>query len=77
MAESTQQSLRERARNWTCNNVSIADHGGDTVTLLRKLADTIEQLGSIEIMDITYRKPADPAVLEISVTVYFYFLSGE
>ena len=74
MEEITQQSLREQAKSWTCNNVSITDHGGDTVTLLRKLANTIEQLGNIEIMDITYRKTTDRSASEITVTVYFYFI---
>ena len=76
MEEDTRQNLREQSKTWSCNNISITDHGGDTVTLLRKLADTIEQLGDIEIMDITYRKPTDPSVIEITLTVYFYFISA-
>jgi hypothetical protein len=67
--------LREEARNWKCNNLSITEHGGDAAALLRKAADAIEQLGDIEILDVTYRRPGDPPALELTVTVYFYFRS--
>ncbi|MCY1078897.1 hypothetical protein [Archangium lansingense] len=71
MEENKPQSLREQSRNWICNQFSITNHDGDTVTLLRKLADSIEQLGAVDIMDITYRRPPDPSITEITVTVYF------
>src|SRR4051794_17454545 len=68
-------SLREKARNWKCNNFAITEHGGDAAALLRKAADAIEQLGDIEILDVTYRRPTDPPALELTVSVYFYFRS--
>lgn len=67
--------LREEARNWTCHNLAITEHGGDAAALLRKAADAIEQLGDIEILDIAYRRPTDPPALELTVSVYFYFRS--
>jgi hypothetical protein len=67
--------LREKARNWKCLNFAITEHGGDTAALLRKAADAIVELGDIEILDITYRRPPDPPDLELTVTVYFYFRS--
>ena len=67
--------LREEARNWKCNNLAITEHGGDAAALLRKAADAIEQLGDIEILDVTYRRPTDPPALELTVSVYFYFRS--
>jgi hypothetical protein len=73
MSKSISGGLRERARNWTCQNLTVTEHGGDAAALLRKIADAIEQLGDIEILDITYRRPADPPALELTVTVYFYF----
>jgi hypothetical protein len=75
MNEDANRGLREKARNWTCNNLAITEHGGDAAALLRKAADAIEQLGDIEILDIAYRRPTDPPALELTVTVYFYFSS--
>jgi hypothetical protein len=75
MDESVPRGLREEAKNWTCNNLAITDHGGDAAKLLRKLADAIEELGDIEILNITYRPPTEPPLLEITVSLYFYFRS--
>ena len=66
--------FREEARKWTCNNFSITEHGGDAAALLRKVADAIEELGDIEILDVTFQLP-DPPALELTVSVYFYFRS--
>ena len=75
MKKDTSVSLREKARDWKCNNFSITEQGGDRVALLRKVAATIEQLGDIEVLDITYRRPPDPPDMELTMTVYFYFRS--
>jgi hypothetical protein len=75
MSKNASVGLREQARNWTCQNLSITEHSGDAAALLRKVADAVEQLGDIEILDITYRRPADPPALELTVTVYFYLRS--
>lgn len=75
MDKDSSQVLREKARNWTCHNLAITEHSGDAAALLRKAADAIEQLGDIEILDITYRRPTDPPALELTVSVYFYFRS--
>jgi hypothetical protein len=75
MDESVPRGLREKAKNWTCNNFAITDNGGDAARLLRKVADAIEQLGNIEILDITYSRPTEPPLLELTVTLYFYFRS--
>ena len=75
MNEDTSGGLREKARNWKCHQFAITEHGGDAAALLRKAADAIVQLGDIEILDVTYRRPSDPPALELTVTVYFYFRS--
>lgn len=67
--------LRDKAKNWKCHNLAITEKGGNAAALLRKVADTIEQLGDIEILDITYRRPTDPPALELTVSMYFYFRS--
>lgn len=75
MSKDATAGLREDARNWKCHNLAITEHRGDAAALLRKAADAIEQLGDIEILDVTYRPPADPPALELTVSVYFYFRS--
>lgn len=75
MDETVPRGLREKASNWTCNTLSITDHAGDAAGLLRKLANAIEQLGDIEILDITYCAPTDPPALELTVSLYFYLRS--
>jgi len=75
MNKNASGGFREKARNWKCNNFSITEHGGDAAALLRKAAGAIEELGDIEILDVTYRRPEDPPALELTVTVYFYFRS--
>lgn len=71
MTEETSESLREQARRWTCNQFAITDHDGDTAGLLRKAASSIEQLGPIDILDITFSKDSGPSSNEVTVTVYF------
>lgn len=75
MNKDAPRGLRKKAKNWICNNLAITEQSGDAAALLRKVADAIEQLGDIEILDVTYRRPADPPALELTVTVYFYFRS--
>jgi len=60
------ERFREEAKNWKCQNLAITEHGGDAAALLRKAADAIEQLGDIEILDVTYRRPTDAAQVALA-----------
>ncbi|EIV91909.1 hypothetical protein [Frankia sp. QA3] len=71
MSDGAAHSLRALVTDWTCNQFAITDHEGDTAALLRRLADSIEGLGPINILDITYTRPSDPSIKEITATVYF------
>jgi hypothetical protein len=75
MNENVPNELREKARHWKCNNLSISDHRGDAAGLLRKIADAIDQLGDIQILGITYCRPTEPPALELTMSLYFYFRS--
>ncbi len=66
-------TIRERIRSWTCNQFAITNADGDTVALLRSLADQLEQIGAIHILDITYSANSDPSIDEITASVYFTF----
>jgi hypothetical protein len=71
MKQARLTSLRSKAAKWTCNQLAITNHHGDTAALLRKLADTIDELGAIDILSIAYRDPPDPANKEVTVSLYF------
>ena len=71
--DNPEAAIRERMRNWTCNQFAITNEDGDTAALLRSLADQLDRLGDIHILDITYRKSSDPSIDEITVSVYFTF----
>ena len=73
MSDNPVPAIREQVRSWTCNQFAITNHEGNTVALLRKLADQLEQIGPIDILDITYRADSDPSVDEITMSVYFAF----
>jgi hypothetical protein len=72
MSDSPESTTHEEVRSWTCNQFAITNHDGNTIALLRKLADELEQLGPINILDITYNQ-SDPSIGEITVSVYFSF----
>jgi hypothetical protein len=38
------------------------------------VADAIEQLGPVDILDLAYRPPDDPSSSEITVAIYFTLL---
>lgn len=75
MAKSKARALREQAEKWTCNHFSITDHRGDAPKLLQKAADSIKQLGKIELLDIVFDSAGGPSYNELTVTVYFSFPS--
>lgn len=49
---------------------------GDVGALLRRVADTIDLLGDIEIMDVTFTSIADFPENDLSMTVYYDRPSG-
>jgi hypothetical protein len=68
------EGWKDQVREWTSNYFSITDEDGDAVGLLRKVADAIEQLGDIEVLDVTFM--SDPDRVDATVTVYFTFDEG-
>jgi hypothetical protein len=79
MAKIKASGLRERAKKreqvnkWTCNYFSITDHRGNAAKLLRKVADSIDELGKSSVLDIVFNGPSEPSFKEITATVYFTF----
>jgi hypothetical protein len=61
----------EQVRGWTANYFSLEDGDGDVVGLLRKVADAIDQLGDVEVLDVTFLSNPDEEAA--SMTVYFRF----
>ena len=61
----------DQVREWTANYFSLEDADGDVVGLLRKVADAVDQLGDVEVLDVTFL--SDPEEEAASMTVYFRF----
>jgi hypothetical protein len=62
-----------RAHDWQANHFSVTDADNDTPSLLRKVATAINQLGNVEIHDITFCIGEGTEGNEATVTVYFSF----
>ncbi|MGH2627455.1 MAG: hypothetical protein ACRDHY_12480 [Anaerolineales bacterium] len=63
----------ERARGWTCQQFAVSDSEADVPRLLRKVADTIEELGEIDILDVTFCLEVEGPETEAKMAVYFSF----
>jgi hypothetical protein len=74
MKKRAPQNLRARVAKWTCNQLVITRPREEPAALLRKLADSIEQLGAIDVLDITYSSSWGPTPPEITATLYFALL---
>lgn len=63
--------------HWTCHHFSQANPKGpgqsDVPALLRRVADSIEELGAIEVQDLTLSSDATEHGNWWSATVYFDF----
>lgn len=76
--ESGRQSGESRewtaqAVNWTANHFTISDTEANVPRLLRKVADSIDQLGDIEILDLCFSNQVEGKFLQSKLTVYFAF----
>lgn len=69
--------VTERAPSWTIRHFSLANPAGDrqydVPALLRRVADTLEELGPVEVQDVVFRMEIDGGGEERpSMTVYFH-----
>jgi len=65
-------SLAQQARGWTMNHFSITL--SEVPELLRRVADALDELGEIEVYDVTFKpEEADKR----RMTVYFAFSDSD
>ena len=67
----------ERLKGWTCNEFALSDAEANVPRLLRKVADIIEKLGDIELLDITFCLELEKPDFEARVAVYYSFPESE
>lgn len=67
----------ERARRWTCQQFAVSDPDADVPRLLRNVADAIEELGEIDILDVTFCLEVEAPETEAKMAVYFSFPDRE
>lgn len=63
--------FRLRAREWKSNHFTISEPSEDTSRLLRKVADALDKLGRVQILDVTFCKELEGPSPEMRMTVYF------
>ncbi len=63
----------ERARGWTCHQFAVSDLEADVPRLLRRVADAIEELGEIDILDVTFCLELEGPEIEAKMAIYFSF----
>lgn len=67
-------SWTDQVREWTANYFSVSDTDGNVAALLRKAADSLDELermGTVEVLDVTFC--SDPEEEDVMVTLYFRF----
>ena len=70
-------SFPERVRCWTIHHFTISDSEPHVSRLLRKVADSIDKLGDVEVFDITFCAEIGGATPEIRMTTYVSFPGEE
>lgn len=63
----------ERLKGWTCQLFGVSDPEANVPRLLRKVADAIEGLGIVEILDVTFCLEVEAPNLEAKMAVYYSF----
>jgi hypothetical protein len=61
--------------NWTVQHFSQSNPDGpgqgDVVALLRRVADSLEDLGDVTVQDITFHSEATAEEADLTMTVYY------
>jgi len=60
-------------KGWTCQQFAMSDAEADVPRLLRKVAGAIEDLGDIDILDVTFCLEVEGPHFEAKMAVYFSF----
>jgi hypothetical protein len=66
-------SWMAQVKNWKANHFTISDAEANVPRLLRRVAASIEELGPIEVLDLTFSNQVEGRAFESKVTVYFSF----
>lgn len=61
----------EQVDSWRSNHFAISDFEANISRLLRTVADAIDELGSIDVMDITFCREVEGPEFSARMTVYF------
>lgn len=67
----SEQTWTDQVREWTANYFSVSDADGNVAEVLRKIAASLDELGAVEVLDVTFC--SDPDEEDVTMTVYFRF----
>ncbi len=71
------RSWTEQVDSWRSNHFAISDFEANVSRLLRKVADAIDELGPIDVMDVTFCREVEGPEFSMRMTVYFKRKSAE
>ncbi len=68
-----------QVRGWTCCHFTICDSEADVPRLMRKVADELDELGDIRILDVTFclQTEGPGPTFEAEMSVYLAFPEDE
>ena len=66
-------SWMAQVQKWKANHFTISDAEANVPRLLRRVAASIEELGPIEVLDLTFSNQVEGRAFESKITVYFSF----
>ena len=61
----------QRVNNWKVNHFSITEPNADAAKLLRTVAAALDELGDIQVVDITFSNQVEGPTIESKMNVYF------
>jgi hypothetical protein len=76
MSTEEDDDFKERVSGWTAHHFSITDKENNVPHLLRRVADSLERLGDIQVHDMTFCVQSEGPALECQITVYLEFNAG-
>ena len=61
----------EQVEGWRCNHFTISERTANVSRLLRKVADALDELGAIDVLDVTFCTEVDAPQIHAKMSVYF------
>lgn len=71
------RDFAEQARGWVVHHFTVSEPSDQVEVLLRRVADRLEELGPVSVLDLTFCLEVESGYPETRITVYFDFGESE